>query len=133
MRGDMALSTIAKWFVLLVVLGIGIVLMTDFSHNAKNYLGDSTDPKYNTTMVQANSFSDSQIKLYIKSCETRIGERTDEDFSCYLLEGDMSGINPKNLTDSSLNYPLDTSSFNTKNPIAEIKYDHIFKKIIIAN
>jgi hypothetical protein len=133
MRGDMEISKVAEFLVIMVVLAIGIGLVTLYTQNSKAFLGETANGKYNTSMVQAKSFSDSQIKLYLRSCESMVQEKMDEDFTCYILEGDMASVNLKNLTETSQKIPRDVSGFNTKNAIAEIKYDALLKKIVIVN
>jgi hypothetical protein len=133
MRGDMEISKVAEFLILMVVLAIGIGLVTLYTQNSKAFLGETANGNYNTSMVQAKSFSDSQIRLYLKSCESMVQGKMDEDFTCYILEGDMGSVNLKNLTESSQKIPRDVSRFNTNNAIAEIKYNSALKRIIIVN
>lgn len=133
MRGDLEISKVAEFLVLMVVLAIGIGLVTIYSQNSKQFIGESANGKYNTTIFKANSFSDTQLNLYLKSCVEMVGDKGNEDFTCYILEGDMSKVDTNNLRISSDRYTLDSSSFKTRNPIATIKYDSISKKIIIVN
>jgi hypothetical protein len=133
MKGDMDINKVAEFLVLMVILAIGIGLITLYSQNSKDYLGGISNEKYNTSMVQAESFSDSQIKLYIRSCWQKVQDKKDVDFVCYILEGDMGRINKSNLSDSGQEYKLDVSGFRTNSPIASISYNHMANAIEIKN
>lgn len=133
MKGDMELSVIGKWVILLVVLAIGIGMIIYISDNARGYLRGVDEGDRNTSMIKAESFSESQFRLYLRSCWGLVKENKDRDFTCYILEGNMSQVNPKNLIDPSQEYKLDVSGFDNTKKIVSIKYDMLTKKVIVGN
>lgn len=133
MKGDVELETVAKWVVLLVILGLAIAMTYYIYDHTKEALNDASKDKYNSSIIKAASFSQSQMNLYIRSCAEKTAERKDEDFTCFILEGDMSKISVQNLSNACSNCKLDVSDFHNERGVASITYDSMSKTIFVKN
>lgn len=133
MKAQASVETIGKWVLLLVILGIGIQFIINLSHDTSKYTQDISKENYNTSIVESESFSTSQIVLYMRSCASKSSENSDEDFTCYILKGDMSSVNNTEVASSLLEYDIDISDFSNQKEIASIEYDHITKTVYLKN
>ena len=94
MKG-LALETIIKMIILVVVALLVINLMIFFSEEIKNYIRNFFGKgEFKTEIVENPSYSTSQVMTYMRSCWDRTGEKFHEDVVCYILKGDVSGVDP---------------------------------------
>lgn len=123
MKG-LALETIVRWIILSVVAVVVIGLVIFFSDDIKRIIGDWFNRKDNKTeIVEADSFSTSQVVTYIKSCWGKTGEKFDDDMVCYILKGDVNGVDV-GLLSGSLDPPaqVNTEGFETDKDTTIIRF-----------
>jgi len=93
MKG-MALEVVVKWIILsvvaLVVIGVVMFFADEIKEYVKEMFGNNKDVK--TEKITAEKFSESQIKTYIQSCWDKTGDKYEGDVICYILKGDVSGV-----------------------------------------
>jgi hypothetical protein len=133
MKG-MALETVVQWIILIVVAGVVLNLIFFFSDDIKRIIGGFTkgnEPK--PIEVEADKFSTSQVKTYMRACWDKTGERFQEDMICYLLRGDVSGVDPKSLADIGYNVTVDTSKFIRTQKVTIIRFQDVGNKIIVES
>ncbi|MGC9310127.1 MAG: hypothetical protein ACP5E4_00190 [Candidatus Aenigmatarchaeota archaeon] len=133
MKGDLSIEYVGKWVVLIIVLAVCLLLLKSFSDSSEGYLKDISEEEYNTSSVTSESFSQSQMELYVRSCWLRAQESNEKDRLCYILEGNMDGIDAQTLEEEFEEYGLDASGFDRKKAVATIEYSHIFRKIVLKN
>lgn len=133
MKG-MALETVIQWIILIVVAGVIFNLIFFFSDEVKRVIGQFTKgEKPKTETINSNVFSTSQIKTYMKSCWDKTGEKFQEDLTCYILRGDVNGVDPNSLMD--IDYPanVDISNFYLDEKVTIIKFEDVGNKIILES
>ena len=132
-KGDLALDTVVGWVILLVVAGVVIGLSFGFSDQIKEMLNIGSEEKFHESeYLESVSFSESQVGTYIEICWSKTGERFAKDFQCYILNGDISAVNPANLAGIYDGYVVESSFDNTKG-ILIIRFEDIGNKIILTN
>ncbi len=133
MKADLALDTVVGWIVLLVVAGVVIGLIFSFSDQIAEMLNINSEEKsHDTEYVTSASFSESQIKTYIEICWSKTGERFTKDFVCYVLNGNMSSVNPVALSGNYGDYTVEATFDNTQGMVM-IMFKDIGNKIILKN
>lgn len=133
MKG-MALETVVKWIILLVVAGVVLNLIFFFSDEITRIVGGFTKQKEpKAEIIESSTFSTSQVKTYIRGCWDRTGETFQEDVVCYILRGDVSGVDPKSLADIGYNVTVDTSKFIRTQKVTIIRFQDIGNKIIVES
>jgi len=133
MKG-LALETVVKWIILIVVAGVVINLLFFFSDEIKNIIWGYTEEKIKTEDIESNEFSTAQVKAYIRICWGKTGERFQEDFVCYILRGSVINVNPTSLT-NAVEPPayVDISKFNINEDMTIIKFEDVGNKIIVES
>lgn len=135
MKG-LALETVVKWIILLVVAGVVINLILFFSDSIvifiRGFMQPDKTPK--TDIIESNQFSTAQVKTYMKACWDRTGERFDEDVICFVLKGDMGNVDKDSLT-NAIDSPalVDVSKFDKSKNVAVIRFEDIGNRIILES
>lgn len=127
MKG-MALEVVVKWIILSVVAIVVIGMIIYFSDEIKKYVGGLLKPKEEpkTEMIESGSFSTSAVITYVKSCWDKTGVNFEGDTICYILKGDVSGVDTE-LLNNSLDPPaqVDISKFNPSENTTFIEFEDI--------
>lgn len=134
MRG-LALEYVVKWIILLVVALVLINLVIYFSDEIKTFLTNWMEkerPK--AEVVEASKFSTAQLITYIKACWDKTGETFKTDVVCFVLKGDVNGVD-KNLLLGAVDYPasVDVSGFDTSKKMTLIRFVWGVKKIVVES
>ena len=112
----MAFEYIVKIMILIVVAAVVMNIIIYFSDDIKlqvKKMFGSDEKTLETETVESISFSDSQIRNYIKSCwEKTYGVEYKKDAICYILKGDVSSVNALNIQNVDGVKVVDTDSFN---------------------
>lgn len=129
MKGQgMALDTVVKFIILivvaLVVIGLVIYFSDDIKNYLKNWLGKSNEVK--VQKIEADSFSTTQVMTYIRGCWDMTGENFHEDVTCYILVGDLSGVD-KYALGNTLSSPAeaDVSKFDPSKTMVIISFEDV--------
>jgi len=120
----MAIELIFKWIILVVMLLIAIGLIIYFSNNIKEFLNNFFQNKepQGGIVVDSPTFSSSQLKTYIKACWDKYGNKTYSETICYILKGNVNGVDPSSLTSTLQSSDLvDTTKFNNQNSLTVVK------------
>ena len=100
---SLALDYMGKMIIIIVVIGVVIGLMLTFSADMRDAVASFFFPEQpgnvETEVIERTSFSLSQMKNYIVSCWTKTGEDYNDDAVCYLLIGDVSGVDQDDIED----------------------------------
>jgi len=132
----LALETVVKWIILGAVALIVINLVLFFSEEIKNLVRGTIQPKksFKTEIIEAEKFSTSQIKVYLRACWDRTGEKFEEDVVCFILKGDMSEVDSSSLEDA-LEDPasVDISEFDNSKNIAVIRFKSLGNKVVLES
>jgi hypothetical protein len=135
MKG-LALETVVQWIILLVVATVVISLVLYFSDEIKMYVESWMNPGEGpkAEIIESSQFSTSQVKTYMRACWDRTGERFKKDVVCYILKGDVSGVNADDLK-NAVETPasIDTSKFEQLKNVTIIKFEDVGNKIIVES
>ena len=133
MKG-LALETVVKWIILIVVAGVVINLLFFFSDEIKNIIwGYTKEEKPEAEIVESTGFSEAQIKTYMRACWDKTGEKFQEDVVCYILKGNVSGVNSNVLRNVDYPASVDISKFIPSNNVTIIKFEDVGNKIIVES
>ena len=91
MKGYMELEVPVKIVIALIVVMVVISFIMLVSRAVRERLPTDKERDETFTIVQ-QSFSNDDISRYIGLCYQKARERPDNAFTCYLLKGDMSGV-----------------------------------------
>jgi len=136
MKG-LALETVVKWIIYIVVAGIVINLVFYFYGDIKRYLKDNVLTKekgVKTEMEEVGICSNNQLRIYMRSCWDKTGEKYDEDVICYILKGDFSNVDTDQLS-TAVEDPasVDLYEFDTSKNSVIIKFEDIGNKIVLES
>lgn len=114
----LALDTVITMIILIVVALVIIGMMIFFSNDIRSYIDRWIHkPSPKTQVAEAKSFPTSQVMNYIRACWDSTGVDFHEDTICYILKGDVNGVDPAMLV-NAVGSPaqVDASRFDpTKN------------------
>jgi len=134
MKG-LALETVVRWIILLVVAAVVISLVLFFYNDIKRFVKSWLEgEKPKAEVIEASKFSTSQVITYIKACWDKTGERFDENIVCYILKGDVSGVDT-DLLQNALRSPaqVETSKFDPTKNVTIIRFEDIGNKVIVES
>lgn len=135
MKG-LALETVVKWIILLVVAGVVINLVLFFSDRIvifiRGFMEPDKTPK--TDIIESDQFSTAQVKTYMRACWDKTGERFDMDVICFVLKGDMSGVDKDSLANAA-DPPasVDVAKFDKSKNMAVVRFEDIGNRIILES
>jgi Flp pilus assembly pilin Flp len=128
MKG-MALETVVQWIILsvvaMVVIGLVFTFSDDIKRAFKNIM-NKDEQGVKTEIVESETFTTSQIKTYITACWSKTGEKYEGDVICYILKGDVSGVDGNTLKDA-LESPaeVDINKFDSSKTGTIIRFEDI--------
>jgi len=135
MKG-LALESVVKWIILIVAAGVIINLVFFFYDDIKRFVENWINPtsEFETEIVEADVFSTAQVMTYIRACWDRTGERFKKDVICYILKGDVSGVDV-NMLNAAVEAPaqVDTTGFNPTEKTTIIRFEDVGNKIIVES
>ena len=121
MKG-MALEIIFKWVLALIIGLIVIGMILFFSDEIKQFLKNvfQTDGTEGAVNIESSSFSTSQVKTFIKACWEKYHGYTKKAI-CYVLKGDVSGVNSADLSNAIGTGYVDTTKFDSSKAVTLVK------------
>jgi len=135
MKG-LALESVVKWIILLVVATVIIHLVLFFSDRIKEFIKDymSKEPEIKTEVVEATGFTTSEVMTYVRSCWDKTGERFNGNVVCYVLKGDMSNVDAS-LLPNAVEPPavVDVSKFDASKNFTIIRFEDVGNRIILES
>lgn len=134
MKG-LALETVVKWIILLVVAGVVINLIFFFSEDIKRFLEVHMGREgVKAEVIESEEFSTSQLKTFIRACWEKTGETFREDVVCYILRGSVSGVDPTALK-NALEPPasVDVSNFDPSKKVTLIRFEDVGNRVIVES
>jgi len=120
----LALEIIFKWSLLIVVAMIAIGLIFFFRDNIRKFFENffNTDQTDGGRVVNSTSFSESQVKTFIKACWDKYNSTHINEVLCYVLQGDVRGVQPDSLLTTLDSKDLvDVTKFNNQIAVTFIK------------
>lgn len=134
MKGHLALETVVVWVILLVVIGVVTGIIFYYSSEIKGALkGLEKEEDSKTEMLEAESFSASQIQTYIELCWEKAKKEDFEEIVCYVLKGNISSIDPLKLEGDYGKYRVISNFDNTKSLLV-IRFEGLGEnRIILEN
>ena len=138
-KGALALETIVVWIILMVAAAVIIGLVLLFSDEIKVYLGNifKKGGEFKTDRVEVTSFSTYNINTYIAGCWDRTGVKFHEDVICYILDGDVSGVDLRALAlppDAiSAGATLDIINYDITKPITVVRFKQVTLTVVVEN
>ena len=135
MKG-LALESIAKWVIILVVVGVVVNLLLFFSDEIKRFIKSSFEEKgeVKPEIIEASKFTTSQLIIYIKSCWDKTGEKYEGNAVCYILKGNVSSVD-ESLLEECLKPPatIDLSKFDKTKNVTIIRFEDIGNRIVVES
>ena len=133
MKG-LALETVVKWIILIVVTGVVINLLFFFSDEIKRIItGYTEEEEPEVEIIESSEFSASQIKTYMKACWDKTGGSFQEDVVCYILRGSVIDIDPISLESIDIPATIDLTNFNSSKSVTVIRFEDVGNKIIVES
>lgn len=132
MKGALALEYVVRLIILLVFTAVMIGIIFYFSDEIKFQVGRlfKEETVVKTQEIERDSFSTSQVRNYIKSCWLMTGEHYDEDVYCYILKGDLTGVDEAALGVEGVTVEVNA---DFSKGILMIKFEDIGDKILVEN
>lgn len=131
----LALETIVKLMILLVLALVVSNLIIYFSNSLKKFIGSHFEKKeFETETIESKEFTTQQLMTYIRTCWHRTGEKFDKDVICFILKGDVSKVKKDDLI-YAVEFPavVDVSNFDPIQKVTIIRFQHLGKVIVIES
>jgi len=134
----LALESVARWIILsvviMVVIGIVLYIADSIREFVKsNIVGEKNEVK--TEVVEADSFTTSQVANYIRLCWEKTGLKYKGDAVCYVLEGDMSHVDKQKVKEmvEKEEIAVDVTYFDTSKGHAVIMFKDLGNIVVVKN
>ncbi len=137
MSKGLALETVVKWIIYIVVAGVVINLVFFFYDDVKRYIETSVfkrEKDVQTEKIEQDSFSAVEVRIFVRACWDKTGERYEKDVICYILKGDVSGVDGSDLV-GAVDSPaqVDVTEFDNSATSTIIRFEDISNKIIVES
>ena len=132
MKG-LALEYVVKLVILLVVALVVINLILYFSNEIKPIIHPMDKGEVKTEIIEAKSFSTSQVATYVRACWEKTGPTYDKDEVCYILKGDTTSVDKELLKNLVKDIAIVKDDLNLSKNIIVIKYVFFGHKVVVEN
>ena len=132
----MALEYVVKILILVAVAAVVMNIILIFSGDIQLQVREFFGPKeksVETETIEAENFSSSQIRNYIKSCWEKTGEKYEKDAICYILKGNVSSVTQADIQTVEGVNKVNTGKFDNKKTVTIIGFRDLWDEIYVES